>query len=135
MAQIVIKNAVVKGYHEFQIRPPINLPLPVTKEYGDKHDPHACLVWVPELDSIPVKMWSTVTDIKRGETVHTIAGLPIGRVPHGLSSCFTELLSSTNVNCIEWYFYVIFFIYVYKSTLNGTKPLLSNNSYIITYII
>lgn len=103
MVQIVIENAVVKGYHEFQIRPPIDLPLPVTKEYGNKHDPYACLVWVPELDSIPVTMWSHVTDIKRGETVQTIAGLPIGRVPQGLSSCFRETLGSPHVDRIEWY--------------------------------
>ena len=102
MVQIVIKNAVVKGYHEYQIRPPISLPLPVTKEYGNKHDSNACLVWVPELNNIPVAIWSHVTDIKRGETV-TIAGLPIGRVPQGLSSCFRQLLCSAHVDRIEWY--------------------------------
>ena len=43
------------------------------------------------------------TDAKRGETIHTIAGLPIGRVPEGLSSCFFfELLSSADVVSLEW---------------------------------
>ena len=102
MVKIVIKNAVVKGYHEFQIRPPPTLYLPVTKEYGNRHDPNVCFVWVPELGNIPERMWSTVTDAKRGETVHTIAGLPIGRVPEGLSSCFFELLSSADVVSLEW---------------------------------
>lgn len=102
MVKIIIDNAVVKGYHEFQIRPPGTLSLPVTKEYGNRHDPNACLVWVPELDSIPKPMWHTITDAKRGETVCTIAGLPIGRVPQGLSLCFSQLLSSSDIDYIEW---------------------------------
>ena len=85
MVQIVIETAVVKGYHEFQIRPPIDLPLPVTKEYGNKHDPYACLVWVPELDSIPFTMWFHVTDIKRGETVQTIA---VCSIEYTKQSCY-----------------------------------------------
>ena len=102
MITIVISYAVIKGYHEFKIRPPASLALKVTKEYGNKYDKNACLVWVPELESIPSEMWSIVTDAKRGETVETIAGLPIGRVPLGLSSCFWELLSSSDINSIEW---------------------------------
>lgn len=102
MVKVHIYNAVVKGYHEFQIRPPLALSLPVTKEYGNKYDPNARLVWVPELTSIPQSMWNTVTDDKRGERVRTIAGLPIGRVPIGLSSCFWDLLSSPDVKKIEW---------------------------------
>ena len=47
-------------------------------------------------------MWSVVTDAKRGERVETIAGLPIGRVPQGLSSCFWELLSSPHIDSIDW---------------------------------
>lgn len=68
-----------------------------------RHDPHACLVWVPEIEKIPTSLWNHVTDEKRGERVRTIAGLPIGRVPKGLSSCFYELLGSSNVECNEWY--------------------------------
>lgn len=102
MVKVNLCNAVVKGYHEFQIRPPPSLSLPVTKEYGNKHDPNACLVWVPELESIPRAMWNVVTDAKRGEIVKHIAGLPIGRVPIGLSSCFWNLLDSVDVERIEW---------------------------------
>ena len=102
MSKVVISNAVIKGYHEFQIRPPSLMDLQVTKEYGNKHNKSARLVWVPELDCIPMEIWNVVTDTKRGETVETIAGLPIGRVPRGLSSCFWELLSSPSVNSIEW---------------------------------
>lgn len=97
MIRVVISNVVIKGYHEFQIRPPPSFSLKVTKEYGNKYDPTACLIWVPELDSIPPEMRAVVTDIERGETMATIAGLPIGRVPRGLSSCFWELLSSPDV--------------------------------------
>ena len=102
MITVVVSNAVVKGYHEFQIRPPPTFSLKVTKEYGNRHDRTACLIWVPELDSIPPEMRTVVIDIKRGETVETIAGLPIGRVPRGLSSCFWELLSSPDVDSIQW---------------------------------
>ena len=102
MITVVISNAIVKGYYEFQIRPPPTFSLRVTKEYGNRHDRTACLIWVPELESISAEMRAVVTDIKRGETVQTIAGLPIGRVPRGLSSCFWELLSSPNVDSIQW---------------------------------
>ena len=103
MRNIIVSNAVIKGYHEFQIRPPQCVLLPVTKEYGNKHDPNACLIWVPELEKIPTNLWKETTDEKRGERVSTIAGLPIGRVPRGLSSCFWGLLSMADVECIEWY--------------------------------
>ena len=102
MVTIIIDKAVIKGYHVFQIRPPPTICLPITKEYGNKHDPHACLVWVPEINSIPEHMHNIITDAKRGETVKTIAGLPVGRVPEGFSSCFTQLLSSSTIEKIEW---------------------------------
>ena len=70
----------------------------MTKEYGKRHDRTACLIWVPELESIPPEMRAVVTDIKREETVETIACLPIERVPRGLSSRFWELLSSPDVS-------------------------------------
>jgi hypothetical protein len=102
MVRIIICNDVVKGYHEFRIRPPVSLALKVTKEFGNKFDVNACLVWVPELELIPRHMLNIVTDEKRAETVETIAGLPIGRVPLGLSCCFWKLLSSDDIECIEW---------------------------------
>ena len=102
MNKVVISNAVIKGYHKLQIRPSPLLDLQVTKEYGNKHDKYACLIWVPELELIPRDLWSVVTDTKRGERVETIAGLPIGSVPRGLSQCFWELLSSPHVDSIDW---------------------------------
>ena len=102
MIKVVVSKAVIKGYHIFRIRPPPLLDLQVTKEYGNKHDKYACLIWVPELELIPNNMWSVVTDAKRGERVETITGLPIRWVPQGLSSCFWELLSSPHVDSIDW---------------------------------
>ena len=93
MPSTAVNNAVIKGYHEFKIRPPQSVRLPVTKEYGNRHEPHACLEWVPELEKIPSNLRNKITDEKRDERVSTIAGLPIGRVPRGLSSCFWDLLS------------------------------------------
>ena len=103
MRNIIVSNCMIKGYHEFQIRPPQCVLLPVTKEYGNKHDPNACIIWVPELDKIPTNLWNETTDEKRGERVRTIAGLPIGRVPRGLSACFGDLLSMADVECIEFW--------------------------------
>ncbi|KAL9977144.1 hypothetical protein ACROYT_G014517, partial [Oculina patagonica] len=100
MRLVTVSNVVIKGYHKFQIRPPQIVRLPVTKEYGNRHDPHACSVWVPELEKIPSNLRNQITDEKRGERVSTIAGLPIGRVPRGLSSCFWDLLSMAQVKCI-----------------------------------
>ena len=77
MIKVVVSKAVIKGYHIFRIRPPPLLDLQVTKEYGNKHDKYACLIWVPEL--IPRNMWSVVTDAKRGERVETIANQNQGR--------------------------------------------------------
>lgn len=59
------------------------------------------MIWIPELESIPPEIRTVVTDIKGGETVETIAGLPIGHVPRGLSSRFWELLSSPDVDSIS----------------------------------
>ena len=49
MIKVVVSKAVIKGYHIFRIRPSPLLDLQVTKEYGNKHDKYACLIWVPEL--------------------------------------------------------------------------------------
>lgn len=50
MNKVMISNAVIKGYHEFQIRRPPLLDLQVTKEYGNRRDKNACLVWVSKGD-------------------------------------------------------------------------------------
>ena len=60
---------MIKGYHEFQIRPPQCELQPETKECGNKHEPHACLILVPELDKIPTNLWNETVDKKRGERV------------------------------------------------------------------
>lgn len=52
---------------------------------------------------IPTNLWNETTDEKRSERVRTIAGLPIGQVPQGLSTYSWDLLSMADVKCIEWY--------------------------------
>ena len=56
---------------------------------------------IEKLENIPPNLGNNITDKKRGERVRTIAGLPIGRVPRGLSSWFSRLLDSSDVECIE----------------------------------
>lgn len=76
---IAIENAFSSGYHEFQIGPPFAaLLLPVTKEYGNRHDPHACLEGVPEIELIRGSLSNFVTDWKRGERLLIVSGLRIG---------------------------------------------------------
>ena len=83
-----------------------------TKEFGNRHDPHLCLVWIPEIDKIPRDLWNHVTDEKRGERVRTIAGLPIGHVPRGLSECFWTILENSRVDCINWYVTITCFSWI-----------------------
>lgn len=73
MVKITLYNTVEKGYHKYQISPPPSQSLPVTKEYGHKPDPKACLVLVPELQSIPQAMQNEVSDAKQDEIVKHIA--------------------------------------------------------------
>ena len=79
---LYIKHAVVKGYHAFQIKPPISLvKMTVDREYTNIHDENACLVWLPLLDQFPDIMHDTVTDDKTHFKLSDIAGLPIGHIP------------------------------------------------------
>lgn len=55
---IVLENSVVKGYHAYQIKPPITDPptkLRVDREYTNIVDRDACLVWLPELEEFDKK--------------------------------------------------------------------------------
>lgn len=56
MRNIIVGDTLIKGYHKFQIRPPQCVLLQVMKEYGNKHDPNACLIWVPKLDKISTNL-------------------------------------------------------------------------------
>lgn len=91
----LLENCVIKGYHKFQIRPPDTDPhtmLPVDREYTNTHDPNACLIWIPPLDTFSREIHETVTDAKRGLLLQDVAGLPIGHIPLGLSSSFRKIL-------------------------------------------
>ena len=47
MFDIKIIDSVVKGYHHFQIKPPMNIVLNVDLEYTNVHDENAALIWIP----------------------------------------------------------------------------------------
>ena len=90
---IAIENAFSNGYHEDKIAPPscrqprpqgfslkkwvgrekpwgrgcpAALLLPVTKKYGNRREPHACLVWVPEMEQIPA-LYGTMLQMRNME--------------------------------------------------------------------
>ena len=65
---IAIENAFSNGYHELQLRPypPAALLLPVTKKYGNRREPHACLVWAPEMEQIPA-LYGTMLQMRNVE--------------------------------------------------------------------
>ena len=64
--EIIIRNCVIKGYHEFKVKPLVsnNLELRVDREYSNIHDADACVVWIP--DNIPEDL-KNVLLIKRGD--------------------------------------------------------------------
>jgi len=81
---LTIENAVIKGFHVYNIRPPFMDPptkLVVDREYSNTHDKSACLVWVPPLEDFPSNIHSMFTDETRQLKLEDIADLPIGHVP------------------------------------------------------
>lgn len=69
----VDKEFCNKGYHVYEIRPPMNLTdsptrLPVDLEYTNITDQHASLVWIPELTHFPTELHNVTTDVKRNLT-------------------------------------------------------------------
>ena len=90
---MILANAVIKGYHAFQIKPPkTSVNLTVDREYTNKHDENACLVWLPPLDNFPEHMHSEYTDTKRQLKLEDIAWLPVGHVPRPLAGHFRTIL-------------------------------------------
>jgi hypothetical protein len=99
MQVIVIEGAVVKGYHDFKIRPPVTNPateLIVDREYTNIKDVNACLVWIPALNTFPPRLHDTVTDDKRHLQLRDVASLPIGHVPRGLAGAFRQIMDLRN---------------------------------------
>jgi hypothetical protein len=94
---VVIKQSVIKGYHAFKIRPPMTTPstqLRVDLEYTNIKDPHASLIWVPDLDTFPPEQHDMITDESRHLTLRDIAGKPLGHAPWGLSKAFRQVMEA-----------------------------------------
>lgn len=94
-SSILLENSVIKGYHDFKIRPPVTDPptkLFVDREYTNIHDHNACLVWVPTIEKFECSLHSITTDEKRGLFLKDVAGLPLGHVPRGLAGSFRDIL-------------------------------------------
>ncbi|KAH3768833.1 hypothetical protein DPMN_170049 [Dreissena polymorpha] len=87
-----IKDSVIKGYHQFKIRPPMHTELNVDLEYTNLHDENAALVWIPPIEDFPPEMRQNVTDQSRFLRLCDIAGLPIGHVPRGLAGAFRKII-------------------------------------------
>jgi hypothetical protein len=95
VANIRLENSVIKGYHHYQIRPPMTQPktlLSVDREYTNIHDLDACLVWIPPLTQFNTQLHDMVTDATRELTLRDIAALPLGHVPRGLAGSFRSIL-------------------------------------------
>lgn len=84
----------IKGYHAFKVRPCSDISLIITPEEGNKYDPHAMLVKMP--DTVPDQLLEKVTragDAKRRpQLVKDIIGKTVGRVPANLSKVFRSLV-------------------------------------------
>lgn len=94
MIELKLEDSVIKGYHHFQIKPPLNTLLKVDLEYTNIHDEDASLVWIPQIDDFPSSMHGQVTDPQRFLKLSDIAGLPIGHVPRGLAGTFRAIIES-----------------------------------------
>ena len=94
---LLLTNCVIKGYHEFHIRPPVTDPptlLKVDREYTNIHDRNACLVWIPEKDSFTKAELESYTDEKRFLMLKDVAGLPVGHVPRTMAGAFTNIIEA-----------------------------------------
>ena len=81
----------------FQIRAPKTQPhtqLTIDREYTNTHDEHACLVWIPPLETFPVDLHNQFTDEKRQLILSDVAGLPVGHVPKCLSELFCDVMDN-----------------------------------------
>jgi hypothetical protein len=97
---VSITNSVVKGYQAFQIKAPLNVQLPVYKEYGNVHDKHACLVYMPE-DIPSARLKEMFDETRAWLTLGEVAGLPVGHVPRGLADVIWNILND-GLATITW---------------------------------
>ena len=96
----------IKGYHVFHVRPTSEIPLLIIPEDGNKFDPNAMLVKVP--DMVPPSMHSIITRpaLKKGskdQTVKDILGKTVGRVPANLCQTFRSILGRQPDCSITWW--------------------------------
>ena len=92
---IVLRNSCIKCYHIFQTKPHLEIKNLVENEDGNKYDPFAMLIRMPELINIPIKLHNDITkDAKSGniaQTVKTIANKVVGKVLANLGKLFRDL--------------------------------------------
>ena len=102
---IVLRNSCIKGYHIFQIKPHREIKMLVQNEDGNKYDPFAMLIRMPELINIPIKLHNNITrEAKSGkivQTVKSIANKVVGRVPANLEKLFCDLQNQCHIK-ISW---------------------------------
>ncbi|XP_070574968.1 uncharacterized protein [Ptychodera flava] len=102
-AVITVRNAIIKGYDVFQVKPPAGLKLLVKKEYGNPYDDHALLLWLPKLVDIEESKHNIVIDDMREIVLKQVADLPMGNVPfvlsEGIYRCI-ELNLASEVTCL-----------------------------------
>ena len=100
---ITIKNAVIKGYHAFKIRPPLLDPptrLKVDREYLNLEDVNSMLVWIPPLETFHQSFHNIVTDASRNLKLCDIADLPMGHVPRGLAGVFRQFMDQSDAEIV-----------------------------------
>ena len=85
----------IKGYHIFYIRPHSEIPMKVLHERGNKYDPNAVAIWMPDLEDIDSKLHDCITRNERPgkpcQKVRDVAGCMVGRVPANLGKIFRDI--------------------------------------------
>ncbi|KAJ8023034.1 hypothetical protein HOLleu_38100 [Holothuria leucospilota] len=100
--KIKIQNSVIKGYHEYKIAPPIELPLRLTPQYANIHDEEAVLVWMPNEHSINEEILKSKNSqgITIKELVNPVSVI-IGHVPRGLGRLLKQCMDkNVQVTCL-----------------------------------
>lgn len=97
---IPLKNSVIKGYHLYEIRPPLNLTDSLNKitcrSRVYKFNWPTCISAWFGFQSFPTDLHNVITDVERNLKLSDISGLPVGHVPRGLSLAFLQLIEN---NC------------------------------------
>ena len=107
MKTVTIAKSNIKGYHFFEVRPHLGIPLRVEMEEDNIRNPNAMAIKMPSIDDIHQLLHKKITregnKTRKEQRVCDIAGKQVGRVLANLCKLFKQLLkdgSVTKITCL-----------------------------------